>query len=34
MRYLHLRQNNAGLTYEAKPGKSWKLSMIAGHTFM
>lgn len=32
--YLHLRQNSAGLIYEVKPDKRWKLSMIAGHTFM
>lgn len=32
--YLHLRQNSAGLIYEVKLDKRWKLSMIAGHTFM
>ena len=32
--YVHLRQNSAGLIYEVKPGKRWKLSMVAGHTFM
>jgi len=32
--YLHLRQNSAGLIYEVKLDKRWKLSMVAGHTFM
>jgi len=31
--YVHLRQNNAGLLYDLKPGKRWKLNLIAGHTF-
>jgi len=32
--YLHLRQNNAGLIYDVKLDKWWKLTLVAGHTFM
>ncbi|SKC83395.1 DUF6268 family outer membrane beta-barrel protein [Ohtaekwangia koreensis] len=32
--YIHLRQNNAGLLYEAKLGQRWKLNLTAGYTLM
>lgn len=31
--YIHLRQNSAGLIYDLKLSRRWKLNMIAGHTF-
>jgi hypothetical protein len=31
--YLHLRQSNAGLIYDLKMGRRWKLNLVAGHTF-
>jgi hypothetical protein len=30
--YLHLRQTSAGLIYDLKIGKRWKLNLVAGHT--
>ena len=32
--YLHLRQNSVGLIYDRTLARRWKLSLIAGHTFM
>ncbi len=31
--YIHLRQNTAGLIYDLKISRRWKLNMIAGHSF-
>ncbi|MCS3734028.1 DUF6268 family outer membrane beta-barrel protein [Mucilaginibacter dorajii] len=31
--YIHLQQNSAGLIYDLKLTKRWKLNLIAGHTF-
>jgi hypothetical protein len=32
--YIHLRQTNAGLIYDAKLGQRWKLNLVAGYTLM
>ncbi|WP_183575777.1 DUF6268 family outer membrane beta-barrel protein [Mucilaginibacter sp. X5P1] len=32
--YIHLQQNSAGLIYDIKLARRWKLNVIAGHTFM
>ena len=31
--YIHLQQNSAGLIYDLKLSKRWKLNLIGGHTF-
>jgi len=31
--YIHLRQNSAGLIYDLKLSRRWKLNLVAGHTF-
>ncbi len=31
--YIHLQQNSAGLIYDLKLSRRWKLNLIAGHTF-
>lgn len=32
--YLHLQQSSAGLIYDLKLTRRWKLNLIAGHTFL
>lgn len=32
--YIHLRQTNAGILYDARLGQRWKLNLVAGYTLM
>lgn len=32
--YIHLQQTNAGIIYDVVLGQRWKLSVVAGYTFM